>query len=139
MSVARADIVEAARTYLGVPWIHQGRSRAGLDCAGLIVRVAQDLGLSDFDVGGYSRQPDGATLRRHLQHAAVRVLAHELGDILLIRFVRYPQHLAIRTERGMIHTYAQAGRVVEHRLDSVWAGRIVDVYAYPGIAPATVH
>jgi cell wall-associated NlpC family hydrolase len=137
MSATRADVVAAARAYLGVPWIHQGRSRAGLDCGGLIVCVAHDLGLwADFDVSGYGREPDGAMLRQHLERQATRVLEHALGDILLLRFVRLPQHLAICTELGIIHTYAQVGAVVEHRLDAIWRARIVNAYAYPGLAPA---
>jgi cell wall-associated NlpC family hydrolase len=55
----RTDIVAAARTYLGVPWRHQGRTRAGLDCAGLIVMVARDLALSDYDSTAYGRRAQG--------------------------------------------------------------------------------
>ena len=130
--IGAADIVTCARAYLGVPWVHQGRSRAGLDCGGLIVRVAQDLGLSAFDVGAYGRQPDGKSLRRYLWAFGARPLAELApGAILLMRFVRFPQHLAIATERGMIHTYAQAGGVVEHTLGR-WRARVVEAYAFPG-------
>lgn len=139
MTITRKAIIDCARSYLGVPWRHQGRTSAGLDCGGLIIRVAHDLGLSTFDVDGYGREPDGVSLRAHLEAQAVRVLQGEAGDILLLRFVRYPQHLAIRTDVGIIHTYAQVGAVVEHHFDSRWRARLVDVYAYPGLAPATVH
>ena len=37
-------IVAAARTWLGVPWRHQGRTRQGVDCAGLVVLVGRGLG-----------------------------------------------------------------------------------------------
>ena len=47
--VTRTDIVAAARGWLGVPWRHQGRSRAGVDCVGLVVVVCRSLGLSDHD------------------------------------------------------------------------------------------
>jgi cell wall-associated NlpC family hydrolase len=137
--VRRSEVIAVARQYLGVPWVHQGRTRAGLDCGGLIVRVAHDLGLSEFDVGGYGPEPDGRLLRRYLQAQAEHVLFAERGDILLLRFVRYPQHLGIYTGEGIIHTYQQVGRVVEHAFDSTWRARVVDAYSYPGVLPATVH
>jgi cell wall-associated NlpC family hydrolase len=134
MTVGRAAVVECARRYLGTRWHHQGRSSAGLDCAGLVVRVAHDLGLSSADVGGYGRTPDGFrlydVLRAHL------VVTHEAqpGDVLLFRFVKNPMHLAILTEPGrMIHAYANARRVVEHRIDETWRRRIVDAFRLPGV------
>ena len=59
MSVSTAQVVAAGRCYTGVRWHHQGRTRAGLDCAGLIIRTAHDLGLSEFDLADYGRLPDG--------------------------------------------------------------------------------
>ena len=35
-----ADILAHARGYLGTPWVHQGRSSAGLDCLGLALQYA---------------------------------------------------------------------------------------------------
>lgn len=136
---SRAQVIAAARSYLGVPWVHQGRTRAGLDCGGLVVCVAHDLGLSDFDATGYAREPDGITLRRYLQAHALRVSQSEPGDILLLRFVRHPQHVGIRTDYGIIHTFAQVGAVVEHRLDGAWAARVVDAYAFPGVTAPWPH
>lgn len=133
MNEMRAKIIATARTYLGVPWHHQGRNRAGMDCAGLIVKVAQDLNLTHFDTRGYSRIPDGVKLRGYLEKETVRVTNGQPGDIMLIRFARYPQHLAIISDVGMIHTYEQIGYVVEHRIDERWASRVLFTYAYPGV------
>lgn len=36
-------IVRAALSYLGVPYLHAGDSRAGLDCSGLIYRIFHDI------------------------------------------------------------------------------------------------
>jgi cell wall-associated NlpC family hydrolase len=131
----REQIVEAARSYLGVRWHHQGRSRAGLDCIGLVVRVAHDLGLSDYDISGYARMPDGPRMLQRLRdQMGPRVLLPEPGDVLLIRFERNPMHVAIMTTgRNIIHAYANAKEVVEHRLDGLWATRIVECYQMPGL------
>lgn len=132
----REAIVVAARSYLGVRYHHQGRNRAGIDCAGLIVAVARDVGLSAADMTGYARIPDGKALRAHLDSQAkhVPISSRQPGDILLMQFERgLPQHLAIVTDHGMIHAYAGARKVVEHRIDDMWAARILAVYQYPGV------
>jgi cell wall-associated NlpC family hydrolase len=41
MPVVLNVIVSAARSWLGVPWRHQGRTRQGVDCAGLVVLVGR--------------------------------------------------------------------------------------------------
>lgn len=45
----RAQIVEEARSYLGTKWLHQGRTRDGVDCAGLVACVGNALGLIAYD------------------------------------------------------------------------------------------
>ena len=50
------DVVKAARMFLGVRYMHQGRTGAGLDCIGLPVVVRQVLRLPALDSEpGYSR------------------------------------------------------------------------------------
>jgi cell wall-associated NlpC family hydrolase len=49
MPVEPNAIIAAARSWLGVPWRHQGRTRQGVDCAGLVVLVGRGLGLDDYD------------------------------------------------------------------------------------------
>lgn len=128
-----AEIVSAARKYLGVRWRHQGRSSLGVDCLGLLVLVGKDLGLESRDTTDYARLPDGARLMRELDEQLTRVAEHQAGDILLMRFNSSPQHLAIKTDIGIIHAYAQARKVVEHSLDSVWSSRIVCSYRLPEV------
>lgn len=48
---AEAKLVcDSARAYLGVPWVRQGRSKAGLDCVGIPVMAYRDAG-ADIDEG----------------------------------------------------------------------------------------
>lgn len=129
----RQQIIAAARSYCGCRYHHQGRNRAGIDCAGLIVCVARDVGIELRDMGGYPRTPDGKALRSFVEEQAIRVDEYQPGDILLMRFERDPQHLAIVTDRGMIHSYAGKGEVTEHRIDATWAKRIVQAYVFPGV------
>lgn len=135
-----ADVAAMARSYLGVRFVHQGRSRAGLDCAGLVVRVAQDLGLSEFDWRGYGRLPDGDRMREVMQAQCVELkpdAAPSLGLVALMRFDAEPQHLAIVVDHphglGIVHALMQERKVAEHRLDAKWAQRIVALYELPGV------
>lgn len=136
----RERIVATAREYLGVKFKHQGRVRAGLDCIGLVIRVAHDLGLSDFDTTDYSRIPDGVRLRagldQHMDRMPVALVRP--GDVLLMQFETQPQHVAIVADYAhgglsIIHALATARKVAEMRLDSVWLSRVVGAYQFRGI------
>jgi cell wall-associated NlpC family hydrolase len=130
----REEIIASARSYLGVRYHHQGRTRAGIDCAGLLVCVARDVGIStEDDQMGYSRTPDGRSLKQALDAFGAPVDAFQPGDFLLMRFDAQPQHIAIVTDVGIIHSYLSARRVVEHRLSEDWRARIVQAYAFPGV------
>lgn len=128
-------IVKAARAYIGVPFKHRGRTYGGLDCAGLIWRAYADHGVILPDVRIYGREPhknglEGAVFAAFGNPAA---RAPEPGDVLLMRFEREPHHLGIVGDYAhgglsLIHAYGTAGKVVEHRLDEAWRGRIVAVY-----------
>lgn len=130
-----AAILAAARACIGTPFVHQGRipGRA-LDCAGLVVAVAQAIGADYRDVQGYGRTPSGRRLECALddQPCLERIAAmdRQPGDVLLIRFAGDPQHLAIFAGDTLIHSYARVGSVCEHRLASVWASRIVCAYRF---------
>jgi cell wall-associated NlpC family hydrolase len=136
-SAKGGDIVRIARTYLGTPFRHQGRVPGrGLDCAGVIVCAARAAGLPAYDVAAYGRLPTGDSLAHHLASAGCReigVSEVRSGDAYLMRFETDPQHLALVTDLGILHAYAEIGRVVEHRLDVVWRRRIVAAYRLPGI------
>ena len=84
-----AEILAAARTWLGTPWRHQGRLRGV--CRRLRRPVGRELGLLDFDTCAYGRIPDGLQLRalceQHLLAKQVGGVAP--GNVLLMRFTRH--------------------------------------------------
>lgn len=132
-----ADIIAAARACLDTPFVHQGRipGRA-LDCAGLVVAVANAVGAEVVDVPGYGRTPSNGMLEDALerQPAMRRVDDRQPGDILLMRFSGEPQHLAILAGETLIHSYANVGKVCEHRFSDVWRARVVRVYRFKEMA-----
>jgi NlpC/P60 family putative phage cell wall peptidase len=135
--VESTEILASAREWLGTPWRHQGRLKGiAVDCGGLILGVGRELGLLDFDTSAYGRIPDGQQLRALCeQHLLAKPVADAVpGDVLLMRFTRHPQHLAIVGDRGepysLIHAYADAGACVEHGADPKWLRRIVAAYTF---------
>lgn len=144
MSTAQ-NIVTEARTWLGTRFHHQARIKGvGCDCLGLVVGVVDQLQLrnaagellSSFDEVNYSRLPDGAYLTEKLAALLHEVPFEEMlpGDLALFDIKGNPQHLAILTDYeasiGMIHCFAPAHRVVEHRLDDEWKSKLVKVYRW---------
>lgn len=135
----RSELVSRARHYLGTPFLHQGRDSSGLDCVGLLIRVAHDLELTDFDFREYQARPDGETMQRLLDEHLDRldsVSDAQPGDVLAMRY-RAPQHAAIITtidqdgEFTVIHATERG--VAEHRLDSLWMRKVYGAYRVRGI------
>ncbi len=134
------DILAAARQCLGTPFRHQGRLIGiGLDCAGVAVHVATQLGHDVIDLPAYGRTPADGQLEALLEAQPCLSLIDDNpcgararpGDLLLMRFTRDPQHLAILTdEQTIVHAYESVGTCCEHRLSPAWAARIVRVYRF---------
>ena len=140
-----SDIIAQARSWIGTPYHHQARLKGvGCDCLGLVVGIADELGLkhvdgralSSFDETDYSRQPDSERLTRMLQSVLHEIPIREAapGDLALFTIERNPQHVGLLTEYegglGVIHSYAPSRKVVEHRLDKKWQQRIIKVFRW---------
>lgn len=112
-------IIEAARAYLGVPFRHQGRTRRGVDCVGLVVLAATDAGFTIADRTDYShRLTDNELLNGILSHCD-SVTSPQPGDIALFQLPNHQQHCAVVTAIDpvyILHAYAPLRKVVEHRL-----------------------
>lgn len=140
--------IAQARTWLGTRYRHQGRQKksayhhGGVDCLGLLMGVAGELQLNDQhgmpfvdnDHIIYSKQPDTEFMCACLMRAMRPIRLEDMGvsDVLLFAIDGRAQHLAMcsdgaawgRETLGIIHAYAPARKVVEHRLDSAWMARI---------------
>ncbi|MCE3233059.1 MAG: putative phage cell wall peptidase NlpC/P60 family [Rickettsiaceae bacterium] len=137
-------IVNEARSWIGTRFKHQGRvkkselSRGGCDCIGLVIGVADNVGIlchgrkiSSYDRLDYPKIPCGNMLLEEFHKYLEPISPKNVlpGDILMFRFDKDPQHVAIvgdlDRDLSLIHCYLQARGVVEHRLDDVWKERIV--------------
>lgn len=137
-------MIAAARQFLGVRFAHQGRSAQGLDCLGLLLVTAQQVGLTldnqavmALDQRSYGARPDTVFLQQRLARFLQPVMQAQVGDILLLSIEGSPQHLALVSDYpaegalGMIHAYAVARKVVEHRYDAQWQAVTHAIYRLP--------
>jgi cell wall-associated NlpC family hydrolase len=138
--VTRQDIVDEARSYLGVRWKHQGRSREAIDCAGLVICVGRDLGLTHYDYTAYRRRPDHQKFIEYfVAGGGIRLNVADVqpGDVLLFTEYSYPCHSSIVSEkRGVlhiIHSHLPRRGVVEEPLIEPWLSKRVAAFRYPGV------
>jgi cell wall-associated NlpC family hydrolase len=136
----RNELMIAARSMVGTPFIHQGRvPGVGLDCAGFGIETCKAVGISIGDMESYSKQPDGRSLLKHLNKTLLPIeIGRALpGDVLIMYFKRSPQHIAMLAElngrRTIIHACLLQGKVVEQTINEEIIHRIVRAYSIPGI------
>lgn len=125
--ILRSDIVALARSYEGVPWRHQGRTKKGVDCVGLLIAVHRDLGLGDVSLPPYGRLPDGSLLGHFHKHLVptTRQRARE-GTVVVFSYWGSPFHagIVVNTEgTAIIHAYARERKVVYDMIDHGQMGR----------------
>lgn len=140
--ITRDRIVEIARTWVGVPYRHQGRTRQYVDCIGFIIGVGAEMGVTVVAPHNYSDSPSGDMMMARSREQFDEVLDRRTpipGDIMgLWGWNRHePQHFAIAAEYGgrptMIHAFSKRGQVVEHGIDPFWEKRLVALFTYKGM------
>ena len=143
--ISPADIVTAARGWVGTPYVHQASARgAGCDCLGLVRGVWRDLYGGEPEVPppytpdwnerhfAKGQEPLLAAAKRNL--IAREGFAIAPGDVLVFRVIADgpAKHCGIASpETRFIHAYA--GRAVtESWLGRWWRERLVGVFVFPG-------
>lgn len=133
----RDGFIIEARSYLGTPFRHRGRSRRGIDCLGLIVLSFAAVGYDIRDRKYYGRFPERDGLREELISRFGEPVADlRVGDVVTMRWhqengVPLLNHVGILTPYphggfGLIHALHSVGYVTEHRLAGPWPRRIVE-------------
>ena len=140
----RADVVAAARDWIGTPYLHQASCRgAGADCLGLVRGVWRAvMGAEPAPVPPYTADWAEAARQERLLWAAQdwlhpKPLAEAApGDVLLFRMRAggVAKHLGIQSACGayprFIHAYS-GHAVAESALTLPWARRIAARFAFP--------
>lgn len=129
--------VLAARGWLDVPFRHQGRARGGIDCVGLLICVARELGLPEYDVTGYTRRAQGMGFIEHFRANLIEIpIASAVpGDVLVFVETVFPCHTGILSERHgephLIHAHAPRRKVIEEPFAGEWRDRLRFAFRFP--------
>lgn len=114
------DIITEARDWIGVPWRHQGRSRQGLDCIGLVIVVCGALDILHYKFTAYRRSPSQYALIERFYEHFDRVQESDIGEggLVLMRENIYPCHAAwVANEKSIIHASWHHKCVTEERIE----------------------
>lgn len=82
----KLSVAAAGRSYLGVPWLGQGRSREGIDCTGFIELAFHDGGMPVDVMDPRYQSVDPVLLLKRVQQFCEKMPKGEppeIGDILL--------------------------------------------------------
>lgn len=117
MEYTRKQIVEAAEKFLGLRFVHQGRSaETGVDCVGLLVLIGKEIGYPEIhDVEGYRRVPRPEVIREVLAKNCDEIPLEDAkpGDFYFMRYEgRIPRHAAvIYSEDSLLHASKDGVRI----------------------------
>jgi len=135
----RQEVVAAARSWIGVRWQHQGRTRHGIDCVGLVVVVCRELGISDYDSMAYGRDPDARKFLGHFSAGgATRINPRDVqdGDLIAFEQAGFPCHCGLASTRYgaryVVHATLARRMVWEEQMHA--DAPIVAAYQLPGVA-----
>lgn len=143
ISNARNTVIDVARSYLGVPWRHQGRSREhGIDCVGLPLLVGIDLGYMDKGLtsANYPRRPNNTFIplfREYLD--TVLPAEQQVGDILVFAESGHPCHCGFLSQNvhgpTVIHAHANDRKTIEELLEHTtgYLGKPVFRFKFKGL------
>ena len=134
----RPEVIEELRTWINVPWRHQGRSRLGIDCIGLVTIAAAMIEgpamVAKHDRRDYARRPTRYDLADAFDVFCDRITLADAqdGDVLVFADGPYPCHVGVAaTKDGMrtvIHAAARLRKVKEEPLSDFWLTRLTHVY-----------
>jgi hypothetical protein len=130
----RLRAVAAARAGVGTRFRAQGRRIGlGLDCVGVALLAAAGAGVRlapvpAYALGGLQDDLLAATL---LALGCRRVRRAKPGDLVEYALAPGHRHLAVISDRGIIHAHAGLGRVVEGPVPDDWP--VVAHWALPGV------
>lgn len=141
--VARAEIVAAARRWIGTPYRHQASCRgAGCDCLGLVRGVWRELYSVEPEAPPpYSPDWGEAGTVEHILEAAGRNMVEipiadaRSGDAIVFRMRegRIAKHMAILSGPAtMIHAQSRDS-VREISFTPYWRRHVVAAFVFPGV------
>lgn len=132
--------------YVGIPWESGGRTRAGVDCWGLVRVIYSEIkgiDLRSFDKDYYDAE-EREVIRKIIEGEAysgawraVDLSNAREFDVLLFRCFGEPSHLGIIVDanrRLMLHITSGRDSAIERYDSACWASRLCCVYRHAGVS-----
>lgn len=137
----RNEAVELCLEQVGKEFVEQGRNpEVGFDCVGLIVYVAQSLGLKVEDLKGYSQMPSNGYFLKAIDNNLIKVKPDDVkvGDLVIFSMLSEFHHIAMITkiEPQMWICHAVSGttnKVVTHEFGQYWKSKKHRFYRFKEI------
>lgn len=131
-------IAEEARRWVGTPYVHQGRTRFGVDCVGLIVCVrhaVEPIPAWLEEQTNYRPVPSDDRLLQRVATHCDRIETAEQGCLIVIKwpYSQHPAHVALFADGNMIHAYGKVREVVEHGYRGPWLRQTHSLWRLPGV------
>jgi len=128
------QLVANSREWIGTRFVHQGRTRIGCDCLGMVAADLAELGskilLNHLPIN-YGRNPQALLIDGLTDLCNPRAL--EPGVLVTFKFpdAQFPSHAAIYTGESIIHAFERVGKVVETRYEDPWLRMAHSTWALP--------
>ena len=128
MALTGQEIIEEARSWVGVPWRLRGRDREGVDCVGLGAVVARAKNIDFTDDLRYGEFFNTAHMLDVLLETMVEVPRETMqtGDVLILDVRGERQHTAFYDKEAntIIHATVIYRKVVEHTFNDEWRAKV---------------
>jgi cell wall-associated NlpC family hydrolase len=127
------DMVACARDLLGIPFRHRGRTRAGLDCAGVVYLARKQAHGIDIDFRVYPSRPTSQFVLDKIASYGTRIpiASATPGDVVVLRLGSFSTHLGVLTDGGVVHAMPGAGVVETPRTELSNNGSIAAAFRLP--------
>jgi probable lipoprotein NlpC len=117
--------------YLGVPYVHLGRTLEGLDCYGLILSIYKDAGIELFDLDTYPKDwslKGGNHFIENYSKEWKQVYTPKFLDVVGFKSSRgIFNHAGVMLDANRFINTCRAGTVIQD-LYGKWGGMVVGYY-----------
>jgi hypothetical protein len=133
--------VNLAKEKVGSPYKHMGRDwDTGVDCAGVLVCIARDLELQNFESIIYATNPEAHSFKKEIIRfgaTPVPVTDAADGDIVRLLVSHVPVHCGILEKDSMgqwwmIHAWQPVKKVERSPMTPAKWNMVADVWRFPG-------
>lgn len=134
MIIEPESLIANYREWIGIRFLHQGRSRLGVDCLGFIAAGAAEVGSNvflDHLPPNYGRDPQSILIEG--LEKLTRKIDLQPGALVTVRWplTQFASHAMIYTGESIVHAFQSVGRVVETQFGDQWRSRMTAAWAIP--------